>query len=162
MNYDELVQIGLRDVVRNILLSVQHEGFTNNHHLYVTFRTDFPGVRMPEYLREQHPHDITIVLQYQFWNLEVFDDCFCVTLSFNNQREDLEIPLNAVLGLVDPSVKFGLQLTPSEHVGGNSENVASVKEATQEEENMPRIEDGSNVITLDAFRKGKQKGTKRG
>ncbi len=52
---------------------------------------------------------MTIVLQYQFWDLEVREENFEVMLSFNDKRERLFIPFAALTGFADPSVKFGLQ-----------------------------------------------------
>ena len=54
---------------------------------------------------------MTIVLQHEFWGLEVFDDRFAVTLSFNKVSQRLEIPFAAVTVFADPSVEFGLQFT---------------------------------------------------
>ena len=52
---------------------------------------------------------MTIVLEHQFWGLEVSDDAFAVTLSFSNEPERLRIPFEAVIAFADPSVRFGLQ-----------------------------------------------------
>ena len=39
-------------------------------HFYITFRTDHPGVVIPQRLRAQYPQEMTIVLQHQFWDLK--------------------------------------------------------------------------------------------
>ena len=64
---------------------------------------------MSDRLREQHPQDITIILQHQFWDLAVTDEHFEVGLSFNGVPEKLLVPFEAVKGFFDPSVQFGLQ-----------------------------------------------------
>src|SRR3546814_6579618 len=80
-----------------------------DHHLYVTFRTGHPGVAIPQRLRETYPEEMTIVLQHQFFGLEIKDDAFEVTLSFNRSLERLRVPFAALTAFVDPSVNFGLQ-----------------------------------------------------
>lgn len=107
--YDEYVQDALRSVVINLLHRVEKEGILGNHNFYITFNTQYKGVVMPDYLREKYPDEITIVLQYQFWNLKVYDDCFSISLSFNGKKEDLTVPFKAISSFVDPYVKFGLQ-----------------------------------------------------
>jgi hypothetical protein len=52
---------------------------------------------------------MTIVLQYQFWDLKVTPDVFEVGLSFGGVPERLIIPLAAITSFVDPSVQFALQ-----------------------------------------------------
>jgi hypothetical protein len=104
-----MVESALRSVVRDALALTAKHGLPGGHHFYVTFRTDFPGVDIPGFLRTQYPHEMTIVLEHQFWGLEVDDGAFSVTLSFHNQAERLTIPLAAIAAFADPSVKFGLE-----------------------------------------------------
>ena len=52
---------------------------------------------------------MTIVLQHQFWGLEITEDAFEITLSFSGKNERLFIPFHSVVGFADPSVSFGLQ-----------------------------------------------------
>src|SRR5690606_30164514 len=82
------------------------------HHFYITFMTDFPGVKIPTYLNDRYLGEITIVFQYQFYDLYMDDEKMCVTLSFNNVPERLEIPLAAITIFADPSVNFALQFQP--------------------------------------------------
>ncbi len=128
--YDLMVEDALRGVVRRALEVVASRGLPGNHHFYITFRTDHPGVKLPAYLRERYPAEMTIVLQYQFWGLEVREADFQVTLSFNDKPERLVIPLEAVKAFADPSVRFGLQfdsLEDDEEEGDGDENVADLK-----------------------------------
>jgi len=108
--YDIWIENALRSVVRQALDQAAEEGLSGNHHFYITYQTDFPGVVMPDSLRAQYPEEITIVLQYEYWDLEVEDDMFHVTLSFNNERSPLSVPYEAITAFADPAVKFGLQL----------------------------------------------------
>ncbi|MFE1603064.1 SspB family protein [Methylobacterium sp. ID0610] len=109
IRYDLLVQDALRSVVRKVLGDAAREGLAGEHHFYVSFRTDYPGVRISQRLREKYPQDMTIVLQHQFWDLGVTEHSFEVGLSFSGVPERLLVPFEAVTGFFDPSVQFGLK-----------------------------------------------------
>ncbi|GJE61002.1 SspB family protein [Methylobacterium trifolii] len=109
IRYDLLVQEALRGVVRKVLTDAAREGLAGEHHFYVSFRTEAPGVRMSQALREKYPQDMTIVLQHQFWDLGVTEHSFEVGLSFSGVPERLLVPFDALSGFFDPSVQFGLK-----------------------------------------------------
>lgn len=163
IDYGQLVEAALRTVVRDVLHRFALGEVPPPHHFYVTFRTDFPGVEMPEYLRTRYPAEMTIVLQHQFWDLDVEDDRFGVTLSFNDQPERLVIPFEALRVFADPGVEFGLQFT----LGNESEPAASsplplaaktgakprpVTEHEPAKDDEPET-GGAEIVTLDRFRK---------
>jgi uncharacterized protein len=112
-DYPVMVETALRGVVREALARTAREGLRSAHHFYVSFRTGAAGVVLPDYLLAKYPEEMTIVLQNQFWGLEVRDQDFSVTLSFQNRPEQLTIPFAAVTSFADPSVKFGLQFEVS-------------------------------------------------
>jgi hypothetical protein len=109
IRYDLLVQDALKGVVRKVLGDAAREGLPGEHHFYVSFRTDFPGVRLSTRMREKYPQDMTIVLQHQFWDLSVTEHTLEVGLSFSGVPERLLIPFDALTGFFDPSVQFGLK-----------------------------------------------------
>lgn len=109
LQYDKMVENALKGVVKTALREVQAHGLPDNHHFYITFRTRDSGVKIPDYLMQKYESEMTIVLQFQFYNLKVTDSQFSVSLSFNNNMEDLVVPFDAITGFADPSVKFGLQ-----------------------------------------------------
>lgn len=109
IRYDILAQEALRGVMRKVLQEVQRTGLPGNHHFFITFLTGAPGVRVSSRLRERYPEQMTIVLQYQYWDLKVTDAGFEVGLSFSDIPEKLEIPFAAVRGFYDPSVNFELE-----------------------------------------------------
>jgi uncharacterized protein len=111
IDYASLVEKALLRVVRDVLGMVAEHGMPGRHHLYITFRTDHPGVVMDDALCARYPSEMTIVLQHEFWGLEVAEDRFAVTLSFNKVSQRLDIPFAAVTVFADPSVEFGLQFT---------------------------------------------------
>lgn len=112
LRYDRMVESALRGVVKTSIQEVIDHGLPGDHHFYITFLTDYPGVKIPDYLRERYPGEMTIVLQYQFSELKVDDENMQVTLSFNNVPERLKVPLSAISIFADPSVNFALQFQP--------------------------------------------------
>src|SRR5215470_15472333 len=109
LDYERLCADALRGVVRRALAQVADRGLPGGNHFLITFKTVYPGVVMPDYLRERYPDAISVMLQYEFWNLEVEEDRFSVTLSFSDVRERLVVPFLAVTAFVDPFAKFQLK-----------------------------------------------------
>jgi len=167
IRYDQLVESALRSVVKKALRLIHDKGLPGNHHFYVTFVTGYKGVNIPEYLVKQYPDEMTIVLQYQFYGLEIEDDHFTVTLSFNNVPERLTIPYDAVTIFADPSVNFALQFQPDETKSESSDRARVAQDYpsdestdTETEENTAKKskakseeETTGKVISLDTFRK---------
>lgn len=118
IRYDLRAQNALRYVIRDVLAEVAQSGLPGEHHFYIAFSTTADGVVMSPRLKEQHPEEMTIVLQHQFWDFKVSDSGFEVSLSFNNIPEHLKIPFNAIKSFFDPSVQFGLQFEPRDSVRG--------------------------------------------
>ena len=109
IRYDLLTQDALRGVILRVLAQVQRSGLPGQHHLYIAFDTGAEGVSVSKRLKEQYPEEMTIVLQYQFWDLQVTNDRFEVKLSFGSLPERLVVPFEAVKAFYDPSAQFGLQ-----------------------------------------------------
>ncbi len=149
LQYDRLVERALKNVVREALLHVSRHGLPGAHHLYITFRTDHPDVLIPDVLRERYPVEMTIVLQYQFWDLIVGEDGFEVTLSFNDKRQRLVVPFSAVNAFADPSVNFALQFQPMEAAARQADAAAEDGKADEK----PAGQTDDNIIPLDTFRK---------
>jgi hypothetical protein len=109
IRYDILTQEALRSVLRRVLEDAAKNGLPGDHHFYITFGTNAPGVRMSKRLRAQYPDEITIVIQHQFRDLAVTEQAFEVGLSFSGVTEHLVVPFDAIKRFFDPSVQFGLQ-----------------------------------------------------
>jgi uncharacterized protein len=109
IRYDLLVQEALRGVVRRVLIDTARDGIQGEHHYYVTFITHAPGVRISSRMKEKYPHEMTIVLQHQFWDLAITEHSFEVGLAFGGIPEHLLVPFDAVNAFYDPSVQFGLK-----------------------------------------------------
>lgn len=162
MRYDRMVEDALRGVVRRALTEAASNGLNGNHHFYLTFRTMAPGVQIPAYLVERYPDEMTIVLQFQFYGLEVGDELFTVTLSFNNQQERLTIPYNAISIFADPSVNFALQFQQADEADAQAddgETVVAALEGPKMASGKPASgkSDGDDktgeVVSLDQFRR---------
>ena len=117
IRYDLLAQQALRGLVQRVLVDVAKNGLPGEHHFYISFDTEAPGVRISQRLREEYPEEMTIVLQYQFWDLVVTEEGFEVGLSFNGVPERLGVPFEAIKRFFDPSVKFALQFDVAEKEG---------------------------------------------
>lgn len=157
LRYDRMVEQALRGVVREAVQEVVEKGLPGDHHFYITFMTDFPGVNIPSYLRDRYPGEMTIVLQYQFYDLSVDAQKMKVTLSFNNVPERLEIPLSAITIFADPSVNFALQFQPMvEDMGPDfdPDDTPADDEVEPKDKKKKGGKKGSGeVVSLDQFRK---------
>lgn len=158
IRYDILAQDALRGVVRKVLSEVAKTGLPGEHHFFITFATHAPGVRISERLLGQYENEMTIVLQHQFWDLNVSETGFEVGLSFDGEAEKLSVPFAAIKGFFDPSVQFGLQfdvrdatgaeIAPTVVESGNDDG-----EGGQAPEPVPADTAGEKIISLDSFRK---------
>jgi len=159
LRYDRMVEQALRGVVRAAVQEVIEDGLSGDHHFYITFLTEHAGVKIPDYLHERYPGEMTIVLQYQFYDLEVDENKMGVTLSFNNVPERLEIPLAAITIFADPSVNFALQFQPLEGIAGGDDDDPDGPKKKKKKSKKDGDADADDaaptgeVVSLDQFRK---------
>ena len=152
--YDTMVQEALRNVVREALEELCKDGFRGEHHFYITFKTQTPDVILPNFLHERYPEEMTIVLQHQFWNLQVKQAHFEVELSFNDKRENLVIPFKSITGFADPSVKFGLQFDDNIKADLTSDEKNDANELAVTAQYLDeKSKNSGEVVSLDQFRK---------
>jgi hypothetical protein len=149
INYDRLVKDSLKLVVKRALEQTAEQGLSGDQHFFITFLTDFPGVNIPDYLENEYPEELTIVLENQFWNLKVLETKFSVALNFNSKIETIEVPFDAIVEFSDPSEDFVLQFEPPEDgfVDMIEMNHHEIIESIDDENN------NNKVISLDLFRK---------
>jgi hypothetical protein len=150
IGYEALTQAAMRGVVREALKRAKaNGGLPGDHHFYITFRSKAPGVRMADYLTERFPVDMTIVVQHQFWDLEVHDGHFEIILKFSGVPQHLFVPYAAITRFVDPSVNFGLTFespTKDEAV------IAPAADFSEGQQGQAANAEGT-VVNLDAFRR---------
>lgn len=152
-NYPRMLQRALRSLMVEVLVQVAKRGLPGEHHLYFTIETTHPGLVMPEWLREQYPATMSIVLQHEFTDLAVAGDRFSVTLSFGNRPATLVVPFDAVTTFADPFAKFGLRFDGAEHDAGERADPGDDPDNPGGGRPKPPREQASEVISIDAFRK---------
>ena len=140
IDYEALAQVAMRSMVRMVLARVAKTGLPGEHHFYIAFDTQAPGVSLSKRLREKYPKEMTVVLQHRFWDLGVSDERFEVKLTFDGIPERLSVPFAAIKVFFDPSVPYGLQFEDSDLAGeplGSSEP-ATVEAQPGKLEKKPR------------------------
>ena len=148
IDYPAILQDALRDAVRRVLEQVAEHGLPGEHHLYIGFRTGFPGVEVPRFLREQFPEEATVILQHQFWGLDVTPDAFSVLLAFGGSRQRILVPFAALTAFADPSANFGLRFEATPPSAGPAEPAPQPKAEEPAEPSQP-----GEVIRFDRFRR---------
>ena len=107
-------------------------GLPGEHHFYIAFNTEAPGVVVSKRLKQKYPEEMTVVLQHRFWDLTVTEERFEVKLTFDGIPERLSVPFTAVKVFFDPSVPYGLQFEGSEQAEDASADGTSRPEADDE------------------------------
>ena len=170
IGYQALTDAALRGVVRDALTRIEKQGLLGAHHFYLTFKTKFPGVDIPDFLREQYPEEMTIILQHQFWGLKITQEHFEVTLTFKKMPATLSIPFAALTAFFDPGVQFGLQfrgqegdvkapgasgqiqmMPPAQAIAPKDKKAEKAPAESKTSEDKPAAP--AEVVSLDAFRK---------
>lgn len=148
--YARWTEEALRAVVADALAYAARHGLPGQHHFYLTFRTDHPGVQIPGHLKARFPQEMTIVLQHQFWDLRLDRavQSFSVGLSFGGVPATLVVPLAALTAFADPHVRFGLRFQ-GEEPALEAEPTPGAPEAAGE----PGSAAAPQVVRLDAFRR---------
>jgi len=155
MHYEQLAQDALRGVIRAALeQAASPEGIPGAHHFYITFKTRAAGVSVPPDVSAKYPDEMTIVLQHQYWDLDVTDARFSVMLKFGGVPKVLVVPYTAIVRFYDPSVQFMLQFDEPEIVEAE---IAPLTPPARDPEAAPPPptgdDDGPKVVSLDQFRK---------
>jgi hypothetical protein len=163
IGYQALIDKAFRGVVREALTHAAKGGVMGSHHFYIAFDTQAAGVQMSDFLRENHPHEMTIVLQHKYWDLKVSEERFEVTLTFNKMPETIVVPFAAIRQFSDPSQGFGFKFqtagvpgatVPGAGVPAKREDALPVaKPATEPPKPAPAPEEPGQIVSLDKFRK---------
>jgi hypothetical protein len=146
IDYQNLLERALKIVVKDALTYAQINGLDEGAHFFLTFKTRAPGVVIPDFLKMRYPEMMTIVLQYSYSNLNVSDDEFGVTLTFDGRPFYIRVPFSALVEFKDPSVDFILQFQP-----GANQNTKTGLELPLEEKAPPN----KRIHSIDEFRKRK-------
>ncbi|MDJ1407033.1 MAG: ClpXP protease specificity-enhancing factor SspB [Candidatus Midichloria sp.] len=157
IDYSNLLDDAMYVIVKKVLALVSKNGLPGNHHFFISFATDHPGVVLSKRLAAQYPKYMTIVLQYQFDNLKVLEEHFEVSLNFNETNEHIVVPFAAI------EVYFSLQFKSNHLISDETNQVyfednnytkdTEPVELTKVPFNPPRR---NNVISLADYKRKKQ------
>lgn len=140
IDYDKLIDKAFLGVVKDALAFIQKNGIGENY-FYITFKTNYDGVKMPMILFNQYPEEMTIVLQHQFSGLEVKENEFSVNLSFGGVYYQLCIPFASLTQFYDPHSSVGFAFGTGCWTSDKND------EEDEPEKNL------APVISIDSFRK---------
>ena len=145
INYHQILKKNMTNVLKDVLREIAKNGLKGNHNLYITFKTNNKNVILPKWLKKKHSKEMTIIIQYEYWNLKVLDDKFEILLSFNNVKVNLLIPFESIISFADPNANFGLKLI------AESNNIKRQK--TKEDTDNKVVMKKNNVIDFLKFKK---------
>ena len=151
INYGQRINLAILSVIKDILKDLSESKISTNHCFYITFKTNHPKVKISKKLAKEYPNEITIVLQNQYWDLEVKKNEFSVVLAFNKQRENLCIPFDSIIKFYDPFVKFSIQL----ELRRDKKKKIDQKQNLKNSPKKNTAKKSKKIITLDDFRKRK-------
>lgn len=151
IDYQELLDVALKSVVREALIHAQINGLGDGMHFFITFRTHDAGVVLPDFLRMRYPDLMTIVLQYSYNNLHVSEKEFGVQLTFDGRPFFIRVPFSAMVEFKDPSADFMLSFQQRPKVAAPDNDIELPLD-----ENGDTPPDTGRVVSLDEFRKRKK------
>ena len=105
IDYGQRINTAILGVIKDILKDLSESKISSNHCFYISFKTKDKDVDISSNLLKEYPNEMTIVLQNQYWDLDVKKNSFSVTLSFNKKKETLELPFRSITKFYDPFVK---------------------------------------------------------
>ena len=110
IKYQKILDKNMLNVFKDILINIRDKGLSNNNHLYITFFTNHKNVKLPNWLKQKYPEEMTIVIQYEYYDLQINKNNFSISLSFNDIKTNLIIDYDSIISFADPSANFGLIL----------------------------------------------------
>lgn len=164
LHYNLWAEEALLEVVIRALDAASPDTMPGDHHYYLTFRTDYPGVVLPGHLRARYRDEMTVVLQHRFWDLKVDRAArtISVSLSFGAASATVSFPFEALVSFVDPHAGFGLRFQAIREAAAartanqDKDSAANGGEIT---EPRPLVADAvdeatqDGVVSLDVFRR---------
>ena len=140
INYQKILNENMLNVLKDILRNIKIFGLSNNNHLYITFATDHAKTEIPNWIQENYPKEMTIVIQYEYYDLQINKNDFLITLSFNDINATLKINYDSIISFADPSANFGLRLKKNK----NEKDIRKIKKIESKK---------SNIINFSNFKK---------
>ena len=146
INYLKILNKNMINVLKDVLTNIKNNGLQEGHHLYITFKTNDKKVIIPQWLLDKFPSEMTIVIQHEYWNYDVANDHFSITLSFSDIKTDLMISFSSVISFADPYANFGLKLIQEKAI--IDKNINKKKKKLKNKKYSKK----NNVIELNKFR----------
>ena len=153
IDYDKIVEDTLRLVVKKTLQLVHEKGLPGDHHFYISFDSTFKDVKVPSELKAGEDNEIKIILQHQFWDLNIDAQKFSVVLSFNGKKKNISVPFNSITSFSDPSVGFSLQFK-KDFLTENTTREKTISSNKLSEKKKQKFK--AEIFSLDAFRAKKE------
>ena len=110
IKYQDILNNNIKKTFVDILKYIEKNGLEGGNHLYITFLTQHSSVSLPKWLIKKYPNEMTIVIQYEYFNFTINKNNFKIGLSFNDVKADLIIGYDAIISFADPYANFGLRL----------------------------------------------------
>ena len=145
INYPQILNNNMINVLKDVLREIKKNGLREGHHLYITFKTDNKNIILPKWLKKKYPKEMTIVIQYEYWNLKVFEEKFEILLSINDVKVNLFIPFKSIISFADPYANFGLKISTED----NSNPIKKKKENND----IKTVIKKDNIIDFTKFKK---------
>ena len=101
INYGRLIDKAMRTVIRKAIAKIENNKEEKKYCFVFKIDTTKKNVILPAYIKAQYPTEITLIIQYQFDNLQVNKQEFSVDLSFSGKIENVTIPFNSILSFID-------------------------------------------------------------
>ena len=136
INYKKIFKKNLLNVLKDVLQNIEEKGLTNNQSLYITFITNHSKVLIPSWLKKKYPDEMTIVIQYEYYNLKLRKNNFSIGLSFDNIKTDLTIDYESVISFADPEANFGLKFINKELDQSKKRNIKKKSLQTKQKNNI--------------------------
>lgn len=144
IEYGAMLRRAHRFVVRWALeRATGPEGPPGEHHFFITFDTQAPGVEIPDGLRARYPEVMTVVIKHRYRDLEVKDASFSVGLWFDGEHARIEVPWASILQFVDPASSFTLRFEDDPRSPGTRLQLSPPREPREDAE----------IVSLADFRK---------
>ena len=96
LEYQKILNQNMLNVLKDILVNIKDEGLQSSNQLYITFETNHEGVKIPNWLKDKYQNEMTIVIQYEYYDIKIHKKYFLITLSFNDIKTNLIKPVNIV------------------------------------------------------------------
>ena len=145
INYSQILKKNMINVLKDVLQEIEKNDQKTHHHLYITFKTNNKNVILPKWLKKKYSNEMTIIIQYEYWNLKIYEEKFEILLSFSDVKVNLSIPFNAIISFADPYANFGLKLS--------SEKNSTIKEKNKDYPRKKILNKKNNVIDFTKYKK---------